>query len=212
MPSKSESVDTDDLDKWLTPAQALSELDHLKGNHEAARAVLQWLRHGRLRAVAKSAVVGTDDREDILITKAVWAAVGDHFEHDAFWRSSCFELDIYQGHSRPHLHTAFFNVRFDPAGIQSMLPPVRQANPPPPSTSAAPPPSDKEQLDPGPRVSDPHLKAWYEVFKQAYPGNEATNDKALESAKGMFPGKFVDRKRVRKLRGSQKPGRKPTAD
>ncbi len=61
------------------------------------------------------------------------------------------------------------------------------------------------------RLPDPLLKAWYEVYKQAYGGtSKDTEDMAEQSVAGMFPDKSVSRDRIRELRGSQKRGRKPS--
>jgi hypothetical protein len=61
----------------------------------------------------------------------------------------------------------------------------------------------------GPPVSEQHLKAWFDLYKQVYQGAADTEANALKSAAGMFPGKLVSRDRVRALRGAQKRGRKP---
>jgi len=59
------------------------------------------------------------------------------------------------------------------------------------------------------RLPDPLLKAWYEVYKQAYGGtSKDTENMAEQSVAGMFPDKSVSRERIRELRGSQKRGRK----
>jgi hypothetical protein len=71
--------------------------------------------------------------------------------------------------------------------------------------------SDFKQAEPeakAPSVSDQLLKEWYELYQKAYQGSADTLQKALESARGMFPGKFVSRDRVRKLCEGRKRGRK----
>ena len=55
------------------------------------------------------------------------------------------------------------------------------------------------------------MEAWYAAYRLAYQGADDTMEKALASAKGMFPGKSVSREQVRKLAGGRKPGRKSKA-
>jgi hypothetical protein len=52
------------------------------------------------------------------------------------------------------------------------------------------------------------LKAWFEVYQQAYADTAAdTEDMALKSAKGMFPDKHITRAKIRELRGQRPMGR-----
>jgi hypothetical protein len=115
-----------------------------------------------------------------------------------------------------------------PAEASKTVPPPPQPKPQPESLSPGPPyygpptplhpggPSEMpkvEEAEPeqtGPPVAQIHLKAWYDLYRQAYSGSADTEATALKSARGMFPGKSVSRDRVRALRGSQKRGRKPT--
>ena len=91
-----------------------------------------------------------------------------------------------------------------------MLPPSRadSASPVPDAGASAP---EEERGSP---VSKTDLEAWAAVYKQAYGGKpEDTLTNALASAKGMFPGKFVSREKVRALvGGDRKTGRKPRAE
>jgi hypothetical protein len=92
-----------------------------------------------------------------------------------------------------------FDVRFEPNAVRAIIGPVAK------QASAV---ADVEPAEKGPSVSDVHLKAWFEVYRQAYTGASDTEANAVASARGMFPGKSVSRDKVRDLRGEQKRGRK----
>ncbi len=71
------------------------------------------------------------------------------------------------------------------------------------------PPSKDEAIDDdvprGPPVSPDALKAWFDVYQKVYGNTPAdTLDNALKSARGMFPGKFVARDRIRDLAGKSR--------
>jgi hypothetical protein len=95
-----------------------------------------------------------------------------------------------------------FDVRFEPESVYAIINRT-------PGEPVAPDPEDSEIIAKGVPVSRTHLEAWYELYRQAYRGADDTEDTALKSAKGMFPGKAVSREKIRELRGPQKRGRKP---
>jgi hypothetical protein len=68
---------------------------------------------------------------------------------------------------------------------------------------------EAEDEDRGPPVSEELLKQWYAVYRRAYYGANDTLANAIKSARGMFPGKFVSRDRIRKIAGGRVRGRKP---
>jgi len=74
------------------------------------------------------------------------------------------------------------------------------------------PVAEGPEVPKGPRVTDGELRAWYDVYRRFYTGALDTQDNAYASAKGMFPGKFVARDRVRALFPARKAGRKPIAN
>jgi hypothetical protein len=118
---------------------------------------------------------------------------------------------VYQGGSTTY---RYFGIRLNPADVRKVLPAVR---PPPPKQLVVTPkqetaePTKIEPTEPtqkGPRVPDPHLKAWFDFYKAIHSSIEDTEDRALEHARQCFPGKSVSRDRVRALRGSVKRGPK----
>jgi hypothetical protein len=108
-------------------------------------------------------------------------------------------------------------VRLDPVEVKKLLPPgqgVPKATTPvqapvaQPETSISQDDDSKIKRQP---VSAAALEAWFKAYQLAYPASsEDTEGKALESARGCFPGKSVSRDAVRKVRGAQRRGRKPT--
>lgn len=76
----------------------------------------------------------------------------------------------------------------------------------PPQPAGAAVSHSKDQK--GPPVSAAALKAWFVAYQAAFTGADDTEARALESARGCFPGKSVSRDAVRDLRGEQKRGPK----
>jgi hypothetical protein len=126
------------------------------------------------------------------------------------------------------VYLTFFRVRIERAGIDEIVAnavrpekPRRWIKPAPPTPLpiTQPEPAHKQTIteDPeeeqrGPRVAEDQLRAWYELYKRAFPGAADTEPNAIKSAMGMFHNKSVPRSMIRELRGTQKPGRKPRDD
>jgi hypothetical protein len=127
-------------------------------------------------------------------------------EDQIFWTSGDL---TYRARDSSTYEMAFFrhfDVRFDPEAVRAIAAPAAKAKAETQAATARDVPA--EEIQKGPPVSDAHLRAWFDVFRQAYTGAADTEANALASARGMFPGKSVSRDKVRELRGEQKRGRK----
>ena len=191
---------------WLEPAEALRQLSHLGSTAQAAWVVLPRLQRGLIRAGARTVFAGSGSSQSQVdmtrIEPGIWELVSDHFGHDKFWQSGDCTVEQY-GRRGETVQIALFGVRFDPSGIIEMLP--KAATPP-----AALVPETSTTQEKGPPVPEAALKAWYSAYQLAYKGAEDTEEMAIRSAKGAFPGKSASRERVRELRGERPRGRKST--
>jgi hypothetical protein len=196
---------------WLTPKEAAEYAAKCVGQRGAYNAILERLKAGMIEAVARQSstvqwggapYVEWGEKD---IPKDLWT----DFQADGsdLWGAGDAKFN------RTQMTFLFIGIRLNPNDVKSTLPtPVEpkrwiKRKAPPPAPAPAKPPAEPEQK--GPRVSDAHLAAWFDLYKQVYKGAEDTEDNALKSAQGMFLGKSVSRDRVRALRGSQKRGRKP---
>jgi hypothetical protein len=118
-----------------------------------------------------------------------------------FWKSGDFSFETYEGHHR--IHIRHYDVRFDPEAVLTIIGSAAKAAP---KTS---PETEDEDEEKGPPVSDELLKQWFAVYRRAYYGPNDTIANAIKSARGMFPGKFVSRDRIRQIAGGRVRGRKP---
>ena len=98
----------------------------------------------------------------------------------------------------------FVGIKFNPNNIHSTLPLPSAETPAPGKRDDL---SEGESEQRGPRVSDAHLAAWFDLWRKVYQGTPLDiEDIAVASARGMFQGKSVTRQQVRDLRGTQKEG------
>jgi|GEM_PF-3237778 len=213
----------DQFQNWM-PASEAYRLVGAELGPQAAREILKRLAHGLLIGRAEEAFQMTGGKKTqfdrlAIIKDFIWEELaGEDYLHNLpIWSANSAEVEFpYKYPSRP-LSVVFhlFGVRFDPAGIEKMLPKrVIQIPPEPPKTDwgktawPVPAASAPEPEQKGPPPSAKALAAWFDAYKAAYTGADDTEAKALESAKGCFPGKSVTREAVRALRGEQKRGRK----
>ena len=192
-------------DQWWSPPQAIAALAPMS-QQDAIACMAEALYLGELSAIARKvslvAFKGQDDAFYVLLP-AVWLInVGDAAR---LWRAGQATLKIANGDG----DATVFGVRLNPEQVLGLKPQMAME-----STSAAPPeiaePAiDADVTESGPPVSDAHLTAWGDLFKRVYGGTKQDTLRIAEaSAKGMFPGKMVTRKRVRALFEARKPGRK----
>jgi hypothetical protein len=215
-----------DISKWLTAPETLTRAEASKGQF-AGKVLIDRLKGGVLIAVASktSQAVGTGPVTLLGKSRAIAVTLWQHRTDDSFWGSGDvhFRVGDPRAISAPN-NVWCYDIRFDPDVIAEMFPPPPktgtkndaliakygyQSIPPPGGAPQEPPPKEQDQK--GPPVSQAALEVWFKAYQLAYPASsDDTEGKALESARGCFPGKSVSRDAVRKVRGAQRRGRKPT--
>lgn len=205
---------------WLTPSVTLDRVMvglQLSGGL-AVWSMMKRLRNGLLRAAGH-------DQKHLwrIIQKDEWTRLDDQFHLSAFWRSGDVTLTANAGLAAT-TRTDYFNVRFDPVGLNEWLPARTASTPlPAPSPASAPspdsivpasePPAAEEPPANRPAVPEAHLRAWVAVYKKAYEGKLVDTEAfAIKSAQGMFPDKHVSRDRVRQAYGPRQRGRPSKPD
>jgi hypothetical protein len=198
-----------DITDWLTPRQALAILGRVVENESVAtRGLLERLRGGMVKAVAFNSAVTSES--------GPWSGTFceidvDHwtriFASDEFWITGDLSYEAREyGESRTSTFR-HFDVRFEPQSIKAMVD-VLSRSAPAASAHAPAVGAESEPVQKGPRVTNPHLQAWFEFYKVVTPETEDTEDYAWAHARRCFPDKTVSRERVRELRGSLKRGPK----
>ena len=166
--------------------------------------LLERLKSGKVVAAAKSSTWQGDRRiratDEILIDAAHWQSYSPTM---GFWEIGDIKFDL--GHvynSYASVSIWYHGIRFEPEGIRAIIPAGTA------KSEQEAPASGTEPEPKGPRVSDAHLRAWFEFYKAVTTGTEDTEDYAWSHARRCFPGKTVSRDRVRAIRGSQRRGPK----
>lgn len=201
---------------WLQPYAALELLDHLH-RRDAIVAVFNRLRNGYIQSIARRYKNPRKSGEYSPVDPKFWTNAANGITVSPLWSTGDITIPYRQttaAYGTQTVELELFGVRLDPAGVRELLPsrpaPTARRPEPTPARIRDPEKVDSALPEPrGPEVSRAHLRAWYEVYRQAYPGTQDTEEMAMKSATGMFPGKTVVRKRIRELRGAQKVGRKP---
>jgi hypothetical protein len=202
--SPSEPTADDLIADWLSPRQAVEILDaaYPPASRVSKQVLLERLRGGMVQAVAAHSVFdgGRQGREVFYkIPSDDWERVDTS---DILWITGELTYTRREHGLAGRTTVRHYNVRFEPQGVRAIV-----ANAPK-EPAAKPDPDKPEPAQKGPRVTDPHLEAWFDLFTKVYSGTvEDTEDRALESARGMFPGKSVTRDRIRALRGNRPMGR-----
>jgi hypothetical protein len=208
---------------WITPGEALDRLtEFFKNRDTAAEAIVERLRGGTIKSGAKSAAWEgrTSSRQTTWIIKiepSYWLDLSVPVARAPIWQSSDVRLFVAKRFAKANvdiLAVRYFGVRFDPSDIEKWIldlpvpKPLRKWRPAP---KPAPPiliPTAEQPTAPKKKpLPENLLKPWYELYQRAYSGPEDTEQKAVDSANGMFPGKYVTRDQIRELRGARKPGR-----
>lgn len=237
-----ERISAGEYETWLTPSQTLTALDKL--GDAAVETILRRLKMGQLRAVARRLTWRTAghlyDEEYVIIDPDEWLRADDA-DHPAyaFWTAIG---DLTFGGSAAGTYDPFapdvgdeiaaFHVRFDPVGIESILPSpplaptiVRGAQ-----VSKAPAPIDpfgarklgrsQTPVAVTPKVDQPGIPATgapvtyaeVEAWADALPPETRAlgQIKLWDIAKTHFVGRKVVRKLIEPLTRGRDIGRKPT--
>jgi len=200
---------------WIPSRDAYSMARESYGNF-AASTILNHLATDLIQARAAHFFVSSQPQRDfgyvLRIPREVWEQL-DHANYQSalsLWTTNNAEVSVNRSTVLSKTYK-LFGIRFDPAGVRAMLPSegskdTLAAEGARFSIAAAQPEPEQKR----PQVAQALLNDWFALYKRAFPGVEDTESKAIESAVGMFPGKFVSRQRVRELRGAQKRGPKPS--
>ena len=207
MPKKN-SLLLSETENWVSPAQALDMFDGIYSRPDAIKKLVVRLQADNIRAIAESVFIPADGitTPNVLMSAQLWRSVDGDFHAVDFWRTGDIQCSIRRSGEFYSTTHHCLGVRLDPVDVRKLLPRPAVPNPAP---AAAPTIETSSPDEKGPPVAEAHLAAWYEVYKQAYNSADDTLPRALESARGMFPGKFVSRDRVRELCAGRKAGRKP---
>lgn len=198
----------DDASKWLTPRAALEIAQRCYGD-AAGKIIMERLRGDLLPAIAArwSSVIERQEPEvsdePTAIPASCWPALQDE---SVFWKAGDATFFFFDS-IYPNRTVRCVGIRFLRKTIEDMFPAPAESAPKPesPETHSAAP---KEPDTKGPPVSEAALAAWYEAYKKTFTGADDTEAKAMESARGCFPGRSFSRDAVRALRGSVKRGPK----
>lgn len=203
----SENAAPENFRDWITPPKAVELLTPKFPQKTLAISTLTGrLRSGMMRGIAETLVatgpVPENKASFIEVPKKQW---DDVKVFDDFWAGADLII-VLLDQFRQRVIFNYYNVRFEPSGIETILgaPIEAVASAVAPSTIAGDT-HTAPQFDRTKDVSPDALKAWYELYKTQYPDNNA--DHAWASALGMFPDKKVTRKKIRDLRGAREMGR-----
>ena len=222
-----DALTAEELASWVTPRKTLNHvLQFIKKEHLATEAIVLCLRGGAIKSAAKSSALEIDDKVApfsmiVRIPIGNWSEFSSLY-YGSFWQTG--DARLYLGNRNVRIGdiagkliaATYFGVRFDPVGLNewfaemSIDPLADDVSKNTPLRAVKTPGAAAPIAINGPRVSDPLLRAWYELYQRAYPGADDTEPNAILSANGMFHGKSVSRDRIRVLRGQRKAGRKPT--
>jgi hypothetical protein len=211
---------------WLQAGDALGRVQRALGDRTiSVETIVGRLRVGLARSTFVHAAWENTGGfpaprfEYNVIPSNMWKYYRDDTASRYVWATGDLRLALghfFQPMSAPSNTVAtFFGVKIERQAIDEII-----ANAPPRKRSVwikptAPQPITPPEPEPdvpqkGPAVAPDHLKAWFDLYRRAYAAAADTEETALSSARGMFPGKSVSRERVRALRGEQRRGRKPS--
>jgi hypothetical protein len=200
------AITADQFSVWLTPPSAVKELHHLEPS-SGRITLIQALQYGQIRAAAKTAVVtirGRNNEIDFLsIPTDWWRNLG---AGALFWSNGQIIFSSLTISNSYDCVAALFDVRFDPEQVRSLLPPSLSFPVHPKMIQVE---TAEESKKDAPPVSAVLLNEWYVLYCKTCSEADDTEERALKSARGMFPDKLVSRERVRNLRGARQRGRKP---
>jgi hypothetical protein len=214
--SQSDRTADDLIADWLPPSQAVEILEAVFGEgHVCRETLLECLRGARVRAVSANSTFhpehsGTTGEAFHKIPAKDWELVN---WNDSFWKTGILRYRRRKVGRTEFETVRHFNVRFDPDAVKAIVAPrvASLPNSATPNQAEGKPEADVDaDYRKLPPVSEAHLESWFKLYSQVYGGSPLdTLPNAVWSARGMFPGRFVSRERVRDLAGGRTKGRKP---
>ena len=111
-----------DFAQWISPRDALVELDIQWSRDISRSTIVRHLMHGEMRAVCATAVLTRSGRQTraarFLVPSDRWAYDRPSY-HSHFWENGLF--DFTMGYGQSATEVACFDVRFDPAVIRGLI-------------------------------------------------------------------------------------------
>jgi hypothetical protein len=204
---------------WLTPSRAVQILNAAYSDPYLSKlTILEHLRAGMVQAIAEhSALESTRPQHArfVLISSQDWKKVD---ATDSLWKTGHLTYTFIDENSafRSNGTARHFNVRFEPQGVHAIIKNMEapaKSDASSQETDSAPGADSEADYRKLPPAAKAHLEAWYDLYSQVYGGSpQDTLPNAVRSARGMFPGRFVSRDKVRDLAGGRSPGRKARKD
>ena len=179
-------ITAEDFKSWLTPREALATLDEAFGKTEISKhALIEYLKGGMVQAVSNHSV--WDNRRDersirFLIPSDHWERYDHSYSSITFWVTAQITLSLGRQYGTDTFLTVqHFGVKFEPQGVQAMIPdapkkPTAESNPVPEPTKK----SNKGGRPPKEWWDD----FWIEICRQIYdnelkPKSQADLERAM---------------------------------
>lgn len=203
---------------WITARRLADKFYALQDFTASVNSLADKLRVGLVHAAAGYVSVNLSqaDRGPVRIPREHWKEI-KALARDDLWQTGQVSVWVQEHLRSEKVRYDYHDVRFELSGVGEMLATMMPAPSPPleflggltsVDEDAAQTAIDLPELpDKRPRVTDPHLRAWHDVYMNIY-GDKQPLPHAVASAKGMFPDKSVGRDRVRDLFPERKRGPK----
>jgi hypothetical protein len=164
-----DKITAEEFAAWPLASQALKQVQAVQGNR-APSAILQRLSDGLIRAYAAEAIVNAMPVQTLYpISIRIWRAVNEWGSHWnlAFWDTNDTEVELYGTGTDPDIEVRLYGIRFDPVGIEKMLPAEAKPSPAPVPARATPipaPPEPVAQIISSSRAGRPRKDFWDDLI------------------------------------------------
>jgi hypothetical protein len=197
---ESKGPSAEEFRDWLPARDVSARLRATLGTTEGRAAIWDRLCVGLVRAAAGHEAVAQSRAEQgpVWVARNTWKAVKGIVVED-LWQTGQLTVWLYLSGRSESTRFNFYDVRFEPSGIDKMLPPAEK-----PASALNPAVALKYERKT--HVTEGQMKAWYAAFKAAYGGGPRdTLPFGWDSALGFFPDKEVSRDDVRKAMAADGP-------
>jgi hypothetical protein len=213
--SDEQTITAEEFEGWIRCPDAIKN-SKAEYRNDAAQDLWLRMKTGLVRSAARAVSIDQHPAivEYFIILKGHWSSYKGDIYKSSFWRTGNIDIDLFYPELAAKFTNHFIDVRFHPADIAKIPGASRSAQP---SQIRADKDISSTVADSKP-LSDSLLRAWCDLYEQAYPANERSEPLAAKSVAGMFPGKSVTRIRLRavldRMGATGKKGRprKGTAD